>query len=151
MSFTNANDVRNETWLAGNPNVTNDTIEKYVVMAHSIVISSVAWKYTVTDLTGSLFTWSQAEQFLVTAEVLIASGLLIQKEFWSEVVSQWDGEKRIKQWKDMLMQLYDTKMPTILIDINWSEFTRKSVVQAWWIVGADYTATDPYFTVWQKW
>ncbi len=67
-------------------------------MGHSIVVSNIASRYDTTLLTGSNFEGSQAFEYLKTAEILIAAGLLLQKEFGDEALNtDKEGTKRIEQ------------------------------------------------------
>lgn len=115
-TLATANDVRLEAGFVGNSNVLNETIEKYIVMSHSIVVSNISSRYDTTTLAGENFEGSQAFEYLKTAEILIAAGMLLSKEYGNEALNtDKEGERRIKSGKDMLLQLHDKEMPVFLI------------------------------------
>jgi hypothetical protein len=147
-TLATANDVRLEAGFVGNANVLNETIEKYVVMAHSIVVSNIASRYDTTLLTGANFTDSQAFEYLKTAEILIAAGLLLQKEFGDEALNtDKEGTKRIEQGKNMLLQMHDKSTPVYLIGNDGVEFSRKSVSTAGTIAAPAFKSGEAFFSV----
>ena len=147
QTYATSNDVRLEAWFQWNPNVTNDTIEKYIVMWHSIVLSRIAWKYNTTLFEGDNFTDSQAHVYLKTAEILISAGLLLQKEFGTNYEAEKEGARRFKDWNDMLMMMFDPKTPVFLIGNDGIEYPRKSVWTAWSITATSYSTGEPFFGV----
>ncbi len=147
QTYATQSDVRTEAWFLWNPSITNELIEKYIIMWHSIVLSKISWKYDIINFTWSNFTDSQAETYLKTAEIMISAGLLLQKEFGSNYEDQKEGARRFRDWNDMLMQLYDTKNPVFLMWNDWLEYPRKSASQSWTIAWPDYFGSEPFFGV----
>lgn len=64
-NFTTADKVRSESGFTNNPNISDTTINGYIDRANGVVLSYVGARYLITALTGSKFTGSQAEKFLV--------------------------------------------------------------------------------------
>lgn len=149
QTYATANEIRLEAWFQWNANVTNELIEKYLIMWHSIVLSKIAWKYDTTLFSeNDNFTWSQAESFLKTAEILISSWLLLEKEYWNEALNtDKEGARRFKEWNEMLMMMYDAKSPVLLIWNDGSEYPRKSVSSAWSITWPAFASGDAFFSV----
>ena len=48
-NYTTATKVRAEAGFEGNPNISEDTIEKYLIQAHGIVQSYVSAVYKITN------------------------------------------------------------------------------------------------------
>lgn len=117
-------------------------------MAHSIVVSNISSRYDTTTLAGENFTNSQAYEYLKTAEILIAAGMLLSKEYGNEALNtDKEGERRIKSGKDMLLQLHDKDMPVFLIGVDGSEFVRKSVSSAGTISSPAFSSGEAFFGV----
>jgi len=77
---------------------------------------------------NSLLTDSPALLILERAEILIASGTLLNQEFGAEQMGQdFDGDRKIKEGKSLLMQIFDSKAPTRLIGSDGIEFPMVSV------------------------
>ena len=77
---------------------------------------------------STLITDSPALLIRERAEILIASGNLLNKEFGAEQMGQdFDGDRKIKEGKSLLMQIFDPKAPTRLIGSDGLEFPMVSV------------------------
>lgn len=123
--YTSVWTVRSEAGFDGNPDVTDEIISSYIDEAHAIVSGYIAGVYSVSqfaDLTR--FDGSQAEQYLWTAEKLIAAGLLLKKEFSQDYGAVKDGNDKEKRGRELLMWLTSAKYPTRLVDIDGLEFSR---------------------------
>lgn len=132
MPYTTTTKVRTEAWFEWNTNVTDDLIERYLIQSNGVVQSYVAAVYKVTDLAGSMFIGSQAEAMLQRAEELISAWFLLIKQYWLEGIwTEADGYKKKAEGEKLLMSLSDPKKPLLLLDTNWSEFTRQSVAIGW--------------------
>jgi len=127
--YTTVSRVRAESGLSGNVNILDATIELYITRAHSEVISMVARKYQLDQLTGSNFTSSPAESYLEAAECLIASGLLFIKEYGRQGIdSDKDGYKKSEEGRKMLRALYTEPTPIQLIGVDNKEFPKVASV-----------------------
>lgn len=121
--------VRTESGFYGNPNISDDTIDAIRKQAYNIVRGIIAGKYNITHLVpwDTLFDNSQASGLLERAEILIASGYLLNQEYGPEQMGEdYDAERKIKEGKSLLFQLFDNKAPTRLIDSTGNEFTGTS-------------------------
>lgn len=122
--------VRTDAWFYGNPDVSDDVIDGIRSQAYGIVLGIIAGKYDITNMKSgnSLLTDSPALLILERAEILIASGTLLNQEFWAEQMGQdFDGDRKIKEGKSLLMQIFDSKAPTRLIGSDGLEFPMVSV------------------------
>lgn len=146
--YTTTAKVRAEAGFEWNANVTDDLIEKYLIQAHGIVQSYVAAVYKVADMTWSLFTGSQAEAMLSSAEDLIAAGLLLIKEYWLEGVwTEADWYKKKAEGENLLKMLSDPKKPLRLLNLNGEEYSRIAVSTAGWIISAGAVSGANKFSV----
>lgn len=122
--------VRTDAGFYGNPNISDDDIDAIRAQAFGIVQGIIAGKYNISSMQpgNSLLTDSQASLILERAEILIASGTLLNQEFGAEQMGQdLDGDRKIKEGKSLLMQIFDPKAPTRLIGSDGLEFPMVSV------------------------
>lgn len=122
--------VRREAGFYGNPNVGDDQIDTIRGQAYATVRGIVAGRYSITDMVpgNTNFDGSQAALLLQRAEILIAAGYLLGQEFGEEQLGEdYDAERKIKQGKDVLLPIFDTKAPIRLIGADGVEFSRVSV------------------------
>lgn len=128
-TYSSTLQVRTESGFYGNPDISDDTIDAIRNQAYNIVRGIVAGKYNITHLVpgDTLFDSSQAAGLLERAEILIAAGNLLNQEYGPEQMWQdYDGDRKIKEGKSLLFQLFDNKAPTRLIDSTGFEFTGTS-------------------------
>lgn len=149
MAYTTADNVRKESGFEGNSNITDATITIYLNEANGIVQGMVAGAYVVNELAASAtFTGSQAEYYLKRAETLIASGLLLIKEYGAE---QFDSDKngydKYNEGKALLEMILRNEAPVRLIDTNGDEFTRVDKSTAGGVVGGISSTSTAKFTV----
>lgn len=130
LTFSTTLQVRREAGFYGNPNVSDEQIDTIRKQAFDTVRGIIAGRYSIANLVpgGTGFDGSQAAGLLERAEILIAGGYLLGQEFGNEQMGEdYDSARKIKEGKDILMQLFDSKAPTRLIDANGVEFPRVSI------------------------
>lgn len=134
--FTTTENVRNEAWFGGNPNVTDANIEVYQDSAHGNIVTILSSKYDISELDTSnvLFDWSPAHDMLAGIEQLRAAGLLLIAEYGADGTEEKEnGEQKIQEAKDTLNALLfgtpDTPAGRLL-DNNGDEFTTVAVSSA---------------------
>lgn len=145
ITYSTTLKVRQEAGFYGNPDVSDDTIDSYREQWYGIVLGIVAGRYDITNLQpgSSLLSWSQASLVLERAEILIAAGNLLNQEYGSEQMGQdYDGDRKIKEGKSLLMQIFDPKAPTKLIGNNGLEFTQVSTASDSWEDGIVMTMSE---------
>jgi hypothetical protein len=71
--FATIEEVRQESGFNYETNVSDETIENYLIQANAELLSYVATIYDVKNFTGSLFDNSSAKRFLSRLETLLAS------------------------------------------------------------------------------
>lgn len=77
----------------------------------------MAATYVISNLSGALFTGSQAESMLQRAEELIAAGYLLIKQYGLEGKgTESDGYQKKAEGERILQSLSDRKRPLILLD-----------------------------------
>lgn len=153
MSYTSTARVRTEAGFDGNPNVTDEMIDAYLVQSHGIVQSYVAAVYVLGNFSDSnpAFAGSQAEGVLKRAEELIAAGYILLKEYGSEGLNtDKDGQKKIAEGEKLLQRMADPKNPLRLVDGNGNEFQRISKAVAGKIVAKGCDANENSFSVKMK-
>jgi len=133
MLFTTVDSIRAESWFNWNSDISDNYINWYLIQANWVLLSYVATIYNANNLTWLLFIWSQAESFLQRIETILASGYLLINEYWI------DSRGTDKDWyikkKDALNMLQEiTEWKTNLFDVNFNEFSKKSIAVAWGIV-----------------
>ena len=129
LTYSTTLQIRREAGFYGNPDIDDDDIDAIRGQAYNIVRGIISGRYSITHLVpgDSLFTDSQAAGLLERAEILIAAGNLLNQEYGPEQMGEdYDGDRKIKEGKSLLFQLFDTKMPTRLIDVNGAEFEQVS-------------------------
>lgn len=149
-NYATVAEVRTESGFEGNVKVTDIMIEGYLDQAHSVVQGYVAAVYDITQfVTSSLFTDSQAEDYLTRSELLIASGFLLIKQYNGKIQDNVDsdGQERVDEGIGMLKMLADKDFPVRLIDVNGNEFNRKTLKTAGTFVAGGATAGDNIFSV----
>lgn len=150
MAYTTTAAVRTESGFEGNTHVPDTMIDGYLEKAHAVVQGHLAAVYDITQfVSGSLFTDSQAEDYLQRAELLIASGFLLIKQYGGEVQDDVDsdGQERVDEGIEMLKMLADPEFPVRLIDINGDEFKRKTIKTAGKMVAGGANSGDNIFSV----
>ncbi len=136
MAFSTIDRVRAVAGFNANEDVTDPDIETYLNRASSIVRSVVSGRYTLSDLSGSLFTGSDAQEYLRTAEDLIAAGLLLVDQY-GERDPERTGYKKKAEGMSMLKDLKNGDAR--LIDINGAYFLELSSSPSL-TTGISYTA-----------
>jgi len=130
ITFSTTLRIRTDAGFYGNPSVSDDDIDAIRAQAYGIVHGIIAGKYNISTIVpgNSLLTDSQASLILERAEILIASGTLLNQEFWAESMGQDnDGDRKLKEGKSLLMQIFDSKAPTRLIGSDGLEFPMVSI------------------------
>ena len=153
MSYTSTARVRTEAGFDGNPNVSDDMIDAYLVQSHGIVQSYVAAVYVLGNFSDSNpnFVGSQAEGVLKRAEELIAAGYVLLKEYGSEGLNtDKDGQKKIAEGEKLLQRLAQKDNPLRLVDSLGNEFSRVPKAVAGKIVAKGAEAGENTFSVKMK-
>lgn len=125
MSFTTVDRVRDESWFTWELNISDNSINWYLIQANWIIISNIATVYDASKLIWSLFVWSHAENMLKRIEELLASGYLLIKEYgpeWRD--TDKDGYIKIKEAEKLLDKIINGDIK--LFDINYVEFWRQT-------------------------
>lgn len=148
--YTTVTRVRNASWFSWNLDISDIFIEWYLIQAHAEVLSTISASYDVSELTWSLFSWSQAESFLGRIEELLASWELLIDEYWIEWVNtDKDWYKKCEEARKLLMKIVENDIK--LLDNNYEAFPQTEIANAWAIAYVTATWTEyPYFTVNQK-
>jgi len=130
ITFSTTLRIRTDAGFYGNPDVSDDVIDSIREQSYGIVLGIIAGKYDITHIKAAdpLITDSPALLILERAEILIASGTLLNQEYGAEQMGQdYDGDRKIKEGKSLLMQIFDSKAPTRLIGSDGLEFPMVSI------------------------
>lgn len=136
MAFSTVARVRAVAGFSHNEDVTDPDIEGYLNRASGIVRSSVAGRYSLSDLAGALFTGSAAEEWLKTAEDLIAAGMLLIDQY-GERDPERTGYKKKAEGMGMLKDL--AAGTALLLDVNEEVFAQRGSSPSL-VTGVAYTA-----------
>lgn len=121
MAYTTEAKIRQEAGFQNNDNVESATITQYQTRAYNYVRSMVAGRYAITDLSGALFSGSQAESVLEQCELLLAAGWLLGSEFQGQPAKEAQGKEKVTEAKSILSEIAAGKLR--LLDVNGSEFS----------------------------
>lgn len=122
MAFSTVARVRTVAGFENNEDVTDPIITTYLARASSIVRSSITGRYNLTDLSGARFTNSPAQEYLRTAEDLIAAGLLLIDQY-GERDPERTGHRKKAEGMAMLNDL--KKGDSRLLDVDDVGFDEK--------------------------
>lgn len=136
MAYSTIARVRAVAGFSNNEDITDPDIQSYLNRAHGIVQSSVAGRYTISELAGALFTGSPAEEFLCTAEDLIAAGMLLIDQY-GERDPERTGFRKKAEGMGMLKDI--ASGAARLLDVNEDSFDEKGASPSL-VTGVGYTA-----------
>jgi hypothetical protein len=151
--YSTVENVRVEAGIEGNANILDTEVESYLKRAHAEVLSFVSAKYNVITLAGSNFEGSQAQGYLESAEVMLAAGLLLIRDYGKQSTdTDKDGYKKVAEARAMLSRLYDVKNPMRLIGVDGTEFGNIAISNAGGLLFSSGTEEDEnIFSVKDKW
>lgn len=121
MAYTTEAQIRQEAGFQNNSNVTSATVTDYQTRAFNTVKGYAARRYSLTQLSGSLFTSSQAESVLKQCECLLAAGWLLLNQYAGQPMGEANGKEKVDRAMGMLEDIAAGKLK--LLDTNSSEFT----------------------------
>ena len=122
MLFSTTQEIKKNSWMENNPNLSELDVKKYQKRANGIVLWKIGAIYDLSEFTVLNTTeGSQAYDFLNQAEVELATWFLLDKEYWSNDLQDGVGKIKIDDALSLLDLLYD-KTPVRLFDNTWSEY-----------------------------
>lgn len=153
MAYTTIAKVRASSGFNDNTNIINDDIEEILEQAHGELMGRIGLRYVTSALSGANFTNSDAENFLIRIENLLASGYLLQDEYGTDTDQNSDGTKRVEQAQALLDRIVKGELR--LYGVDGVEFATRSTKGGGTIsmtCPQRDDATDPAkFTTNQKW
>lgn len=151
-AFTTVQAVRYDSGFAFNPDITDESIQASIDRAHAEVLSFAGAKYNINDLSGANFTGSQAEHYLKSAELMLASAYALISEYGSEQEdTDKGGYKKRAEAYSMLKQI-TAKPPLRLIGNDGVELpSMTNSSSAGGIDSRGLKDTTPFFTRNETW
>lgn len=121
MAYSTIAKIRQEAGFQNNDLVTDPVIEVKQGNAFNVVKGYVARRYSVSQLSGALFTGSQAADTLELAERLYAAGLLLNDEYSGQQMGETNGKAKIDAAQKLLDDIASGTLK--LLDVNGDVFT----------------------------
>lgn len=128
MAYSTVANIRQEAGFQNNDSVDDPTIELKQLNAFSIVKGYVARRYSISQLSGALFTDSQAEETLELAERLYAAGLLLNDQYSGQQMGETNGKAKIDAAQKILDDIAAGTLK--LLDTTGSVFTSDVAVSS---------------------
>ncbi len=104
-TYTTTQKIRDEAWFTNNTNIWDAQIDGYRIQANGRLNTMVGQKYSL-PLNPSQLSASPAAALLDLIEMLLAAGLLLDKEYWEDAAGTdkyWPA--KIKRAEDMMAQI----------------------------------------------
>lgn len=120
MAYTTEAQIRQEAGFQNNSNVDSPTVVDYQTRAFNTVKGYVARRYSLSQLSGALFTSSQAESVLKQCECLLAAGWLLLNQYAGQPMGEANGKEKVDRAMGMLEDIAAGKLK--LLDTGATDF-----------------------------
>lgn len=141
--------IKSEAWLTTNPYITSAIVQTMQIRAYSIIQSTLANIYTISELVPSnnRFFDSPASALLSNIETLLSAGYLLMKSYSVDDIGRQEIAKdKINEAYSIMNSIASQKMRLFAVDMT--EFSKQWSKQMWPTISK--ITTDPIFTTLDK-